>query len=249
MSDYLGNQYCMQPTFLSAEWRNLIMANYEIAPAELAAFIPQGTELDLWQGRCYISLVGFLFVNTKVLGLSIPFHRHFEEVNLRFYVRYKEEGAWKRGVVFIQEIVPKRAITAVANTLYGEKYITMPMRHRWEEADGKLEVRYEWKPNGHWNHLSVVADANPVAMEEGSEEQFIAEHYWGYTGLPGESTSEYQVEHPSWRINPVLSYQINCDAEQLYGPGFSRAMAGKPTSVFLAEGSGILVRRGRKLPV
>lgn len=239
----------MQPTFLSAEWRNLIMANYEIAPEELAAYIPRSTELDLWQGRCYISLVGFMFANTKVLGLSIPFHRNFEEVNLRFYVRYKEEGEWKRGVVFIKEIVPKRAITAVANTLYGEKYVTMPMRHRWEEADGRLEVSYEWKPNGQWNSLRVLADSNTVPMEEGSEEQFIAEHYWGYTSLPGGAASEYKVEHPSWNVNPVLSYQINCDARRLYGPGFAEAMDRKPTSVFLAEGSAIWVRRGRKLPI
>ncbi len=131
----------MQPTFLTAEWRYLIMANYEIAPAGLEAFVPRGTELDLWQGRCYISLVGFLFVNTRVMGLSIPFHRNFEEVNLRFYVRRWDGEAWKRGVVFIKEIVPRRAITAVANTLYGEKYATLSMRHRWEEAGSQLQVQ------------------------------------------------------------------------------------------------------------
>lgn len=237
----------MQAAFLTAEWRNLIMANYEIAPEALAAFVPPGTELDYRRGRCYISLVGFLFINTRVLGLSIPFHRNFEEVNLRFYVRSQDEGEWKRGVVFIKEIVPKRAITAVANGLYGEKYATMPMRHSWEETDSRLAVQYEWKPNGRWNSLRVTAQAGPVPMAEGSEEQFIAEHYWGYTSLPGGSTSEYQVEHPAWRIHPVLSHEIDCDARQLYGPAFAEAMAGEPTSVFLAEGSGITVRRGRKI--
>ncbi|MCO6486866.1 MAG: DUF2071 domain-containing protein [Phaeodactylibacter sp.] len=238
----------MQPVFLTAEWRYLIMANYEIGPKELAPFVPLHTELDLWRGRCYISLVGFLFVNTRVMGLSIPFHRNFEEVNLRFYVRYREGETWKRGVVFIREIVPKRAITAVANLLYGEKYATMPMRHRWEAPGGQLLVRYDWKPGNRWNYLSVVAGAQPSPMAEGSEEQFIAEHYWGYTGLPGGATSEYQVEHPSWQAYPVQSYEIDCDAQQLYGPAFAEAMAEEPRSVFLAEGSGIAVRRGRKLP-
>ena len=237
----------MQPIFLTAEWRNLIMANYEIAPEALNAFVPPGTELDLWRGRCYISLVGFLFLDTRVMGLSIPFHLNFEEVNLRFYVRFREGTEWKRGVVFIKEIVPKRAITAVANALYGEKYITLPMRHSWVEEGEHLQVQYEWKPNGIWNSLRVSARAEPVPMEEDSEEQFIAEHYWGYTGLPGSHTSEYQVEHPSWRIHPVLSYEVNCDALQLYGPVFAEAMAQEPTSVFLAEGSGIVVRRGRRI--
>ncbi|MCB9264805.1 MAG: DUF2071 domain-containing protein [Lewinellaceae bacterium] len=237
----------MQPTFLTAEWRNLIMANYQIAPEALEDFVPQGTELDFWNGRCYISLVGFLFVNTKVMGLSIPFHRHFEEVNLRFYVRYHDGEDWKRGVVFIKEIVPRRAITAVANSLYGEKYATLPMRHQWTETDGKLKVRYEWNLNGRWNCLGVTSQAAPSPLEEGSEEQFITEHYWGYTGLPGGATSEYQVEHPSWRVYPVTEYEINCDARQLYGAAFAEAMAQEPTSVFMAEGSGISVRRGRKL--
>ncbi|MCB0592745.1 MAG: DUF2071 domain-containing protein [Lewinellaceae bacterium] len=238
----------MQPIFLTAEWRYLIMANYLIAPEGLASFVPPGTELDFWQGRCYISLVGFLFVNTKVMGLSIPFHRTFEEVNLRFYVRCQEEGQWKRGVVFIKEIVPKRAITAVANTLYGEKYVTMPMRHHWAEDSSRLLVQYDWKPNGRWNSLRVAADRKAAPLEEGSEEQFITEHYWGYTGQPGGASSEYQVEHPSWRIHPVLSYQADCDARQLYGPAFAEAMEEEPTSVFLAEGSEIAVRRGRRLP-
>jgi len=237
----------MQPTFLTAEWRYLIMANYEIAPAELEAFVPRGTELDLWQGRCYISLVGFLFVNTRVMGLSIPFHRNFEEVNLRFYVRRKAGEEWRRGVVFIKEIVPRRAIAFVANTLYGEKYATLPMRHRWEEAGSRLQVQYEWQQKGRWNSLGVTADARPAPMEEGSEEQFIAEHYWGYAGLPGGATSEYQVEHPSWRAYPVRAYEISCDVEQLYGQAFAGAMAGEPTSVFLAEGSGISVRRGKRI--
>lgn len=237
----------MRPTFLTAEWRNLIMANYQIGPEALAPLAPAGTELDYWQGRCYISLVGFLFINTKVMGMSIPLHRNFEEVNLRFYVRYREAGEWKRGVVFIREIVPKRAITAVANALYGEKYATMPMRHSRAEAGGQLLVQYEWRTGFRWNSIRVNAQANPAPMAEGSEEQFITEHYWGYTGRPGGSTFEYQVEHPSWRIHPVLSYEIDCDARQLYGPAFAEAMSGEPVSVFLAEGSAVTVRRRRRI--
>ncbi len=237
----------MQPVFLTAEWRNLIMANYTIAPDVLAPYVPAGTEPDFWQGRCYISLVGFLFANTRVKGLSIPFHRNFEEVNLRFYVKHYDGEQWKRGVVFIRELVPRHAITFVANTLYGEKYRTLPMRHSWLQKGGQLQVGYEWKMRGRWNHFSVLANPQAIPMAEGSEEQFITEHYWGYTGLKGGRTSEYQVEHPSWRVHPVQSYSIDCDAERLYGPAFAEAMAQEPLSVFLAEGSGIAVRGGRML--
>ena len=120
----------MASKFLTAEWRKLAIANYSVDPKILKPYLPYKTELDLWNGKCYVSLVGFRFVNTKLKGISIPFHRHFEEVNLRFYVRFKDPTGWKRGVAFIKEIVPKPALTFIANTIYREKYITLPMKHQ-----------------------------------------------------------------------------------------------------------------------
>ena len=70
--------------FLTAEGRNLVMLNYEIDPEVLARHVPVACELDDWQGHTFVSVVGFQFLHTRVLGFPIPFHRHFEEVNLRF---------------------------------------------------------------------------------------------------------------------------------------------------------------------
>src|SRR5688572_6934416 len=113
--------------FLKAEWRKLIMFNYAVDPALLKPYVPPHTQLDLWNDTCYVSLVGFMFLNTRVKGIKIPFHINFEEINLRFYVKYDDpEMGPKRGVVFIQEIVPKSMITWVANTLYREHYTTLP---------------------------------------------------------------------------------------------------------------------------
>ncbi len=235
----------MPMVFLRAEWRRLVMANYLIDPDELKSHLPAGTELDLWNDRCYISLVGFMFCNTRVLGLPIPGHRNFEEVNLRFYVRFKENGEWKRGVVFIKEIVPRAAITFVANTLYGEHYMTLPMRHVWQDQGDHLKVSYDWKWQGRWNQLQVETESKPQDIPEGSEAEFITEHYWGYTQLSAEQTSEYQVEHPRWQAYRVKEYHIDCDAHSLYGPAFGMAMEQPPLSVFMAEGSEILVRKGK----
>src|SRR6185503_10439864 len=105
----------------TAHWRFLMMLNYEVDPSVLHPLVPRGTELDTWHGRTYASVVGFLFLDTRVLGLAIPFHRDFEEVNLRFYVRRREAEAWRRGVVFIKEIVPRWAIATVARVAYNER--------------------------------------------------------------------------------------------------------------------------------
>ena len=239
----------MKKKFLTAAWKNLIMANYVVDPKALQPFVPEGTELDLWNGKCYVSLVGFMFLNTKIKGIPIPFHRNFEEVNLRFYVRYYENGEWKRGVTFLKEIVPKAAITFVANTIYGENYTTFPMKNRLEKnADGLL-VEYSWKTKEGWNDLQVLADPNPQPLVAGSETEFITQHYWGYAMHGSHQTNEYQVEHPSWRIFNIKDYHINYLPSNFYGAPFDDVLKQKPDSIFMAEGSDIIVRDGQKLAI
>lgn len=233
-------------TFLQAEWRKLLMANYAVDPSLLKTYVPHKTELDLWNNTCYVSLVGFMFLNTKVLGMKIPFHVNFEEVNLRFYVRHKSGNEWKRGVVFIKEIVPKQALTFVANTLYGEHYQTLPMTHAWLEDNGKLSVEYRWK-QGPWHSVKTESGTALMRIEPGSEEEFITEHYWGYTKLSDSKTSEYGVEHPRWDVYPIKNYSIDVDFGKVYGDSFGFLSNEKPKSVFLAEGSEIKVLSGKKI--
>ncbi len=235
----------MKP-FLSAEWRYLIMANYAFDPALLQPFLPAGTELDVFNQTNYVSLVGFLFDKTCLKGIPIPFHTRFEEVNLRFYVRRKENGVWKRGVVFVKEIVPKTAISLVANQLYGEHYQTMRMKHEWLINEKSLKINYSWKFGGQWQSMGVNAQNVKQPIEVGSEAEFITEHYWGYTQLSETITSEYEVRHPTWNVFPIENFEINCSFEPLYGAAFKPLDSMKPTSVLLADGSAIQVMNGRK---
>lgn len=223
------------------------MANYSIDPKLLAKYIPCHTELDDFHGVHYVSLVGFLFQNTKVRGISFPFHRTFEEVNLRFYVRYKEENTWKRGVVFMKEIVPRRMITFIANTIYGEKYVTNRMKHLWLKTGNDLRVEYQWRVGEEWNYIKAVADDEPLSITENSEEEFVTEHYWGYTHVNDTCTGVYEVQHPKWRIHAVKSYDIKRNIEKLYGKDFIEPLSQQPRSVFLAEGSPIKVLAGSRI--
>lgn len=222
------------------------MANYVVDPLLLQPFLPYKTELDFWNGNCYVSLVGFLFRNTRLKGIPIPFHTTFEEVNLRFYVRYKTGKEWKRGVVFIKEIVPKPAITFVANRLYNEHYQTLPMRHSWTATSNEIKVVYSWKLN-RWHSLSVTAKNIAQEIASGSEEEFITEHYWGYTKIGEQHTGEYEVAHPKWVGYEVTNYAVQADFGQLYGQQFEILNHMKPSSVLLAEGSEIMVRPGLKI--
>lgn len=232
----------MNSKFLTAQWRKLAIANYCIDPKILIPFLPFKTELDYWDNKCYVSLVGFRFINTKLKGLAIPFHRHFEEVNLRFYVRYKDSGGWKRGVTFIKEIVPKRALTFIANTVYREKYMTLPMKHSWSLQKNVLVVSYHWKHNSQWNDFTVTAVNSPIDIADDSEEQFITEHYWGYTQINDACTSEYGVEHPTWQTYPVTKSLVKVSFDELYGEQFRFLNNSEPDSIMLAEGSEVCVR-------
>jgi hypothetical protein len=235
-------------TFLTAHWRKLIMAQYEVDLATLAPWIPPGVELDLYQNRCYVSLVGFLFDRVRVVSLPIPFHTQFEEVNLRFYVaRTAPDGTRRRGVVFIREFVPRAAITLIANSLYEEPYATLPTRHSIASTSGALTVSYSWRHQQTWHSLAVEADPTPQPIASGSEEEFITEHYFGYTKRTRGATSEYAVQHPRWQVYPIRNLTIEADFAALYGPAFATLNHQPPTSVLLAEGSAVTVSNGTRL--
>ncbi len=234
--------------FLTAEWRHLAMLSFEIDPKVLSPLVPAGTELDDRQGRTFVSVVGFLFLDTRVFGAAIPWHRDFEEVNLRFYVRRKASDGWRRGVVFVKEIVPRIAIAWTARTLYGENYVALPMRHRIEPETGSATaprtVSYSWRFRGRENRMELSADGNAVEPAEGSDVEFITEHYWGYARRRGGRTTEYHVEHPRWRVRTATATELDCDVAGLYGSQFVAFLKTPPASAFLADGSNVTVFRG-----
>jgi uncharacterized protein YqjF (DUF2071 family) len=236
---------------LTAEWRNLVLLNYEIDPDILEPFIPAGTELDFHEGKTYVSIVGFQFQDVRLFGVRIPRHRTFEEVNLRFYVRRQTNEGWRRGVTFLRELAPRMAVVATARFLYGENYLCVPMSHQIDENDRGEEppdrVEYRWKFRGQWRNVAVEPVGVADAPEPGSREQFIIEHYWGYTALPRGRTKEYLVAHPPWRLSSAGSAELNCDVAALYGREFAPFLSGEPASAFWADGSKVRVYPGERL--
>jgi uncharacterized protein len=234
--------------FLQAQWKNLLMLNYEVDPGILEPYLPAGTVLDLWHGKSLVSMVGFMFLNTKVLGIQWPWHINFEEVNLRFYVKHFDGKQWKRGAVFISEIVPKSLIALIANNLYKEHYRALPMHHSvMPEGRNHTRFLYEWKLNSSWNKLGATVSDHFEGIVPGSPEEFIFEHYWGYNSLSATKTMEYQVEHISWQIAKVKDHIFEADIVSLYGEKFAPFLDKTPYSVFFADGSAIGVRMGRKI--
>ncbi|MFL6542905.1 MAG: YqjF family protein [Chthoniobacterales bacterium] len=229
--------------FLTANWNYLAMLNFRIDPELLAPHVPNGTELDFYHAETYVSVVGFLFHHTLVMGVPIPGHSNFEEVNLRFYVRKKSGAESRRGVVFIRELVPKIAIAVTARVLYGEPYLAVPMRSEVIDGEGEVNVRYEWRRGSKWEFISMGARGDAQSVAAGTHEEFITEHYWGYTKRGAERTSEYRIEHPRWKIWPAASHEFKVDVATLYGAKFVEPLAATPVSAFIADGSFVAVHR------
>lgn len=238
----------MSRIFLTAEWRDLLMLNYAIDPAVLRPWVPDGTELDAFEGTTYVSVVGFRFLQTRVFGIPVPGHRDFEEVNLRFYVRRRGPEGWRRGVSFIRELVPRPLIALVARRFYGEPYLALPMRHRIEAAGAGLRAEYAWWRAGRWEAVRAIGEGEPVEAASDSQEEFITEHYWGYTKRAAPGCNEYQVEHPRWRLRRATEAALDADVATLYGGCFVESLAAPPASAFIANGSPVAVRTKCEVP-
>jgi len=227
--------------FLKAKWQNLIMANYSVPPELLMTYLPKGVELDYFEGKTYVSLVGFLFKDTRIFGFPVPLLGTFEEVNLRFYVIRKVEGQYRRGVVFINETVPSKIVALVANYLYKEHYVSVPTRHRWDFDADIRKIEYEWKVGQEWNRIYTESSIASNPMRAGSIEEFIFEHYYGYTKIDQDFTEEYNIRHARWNINEITEYAIHCNFAAMYGSDFDFLQNVTPDSILLAEGSDVAV--------
>ena len=239
-------------TFLTGAWRALAMVNFPVSPELLQPLVPAGTRLDFFHGETFLSVVGFLFRDTRVLGLPIPGHRHFPEVNLRFYVVREVDGEVRRGVVFIRELAPKWAVCQLARVLYNEQYYCVPMCSEQQgfSASGEVDrqadryqVTYQWRIAERWHSLHMNAHGSAAPLVAGSHEEFIAEHYWGYCRQKNGGTIEYRVDHPSWRAWHDAEVRLDADLVATYGSTYGPRLAAKPTSAFLADGSPIRVSR------
>jgi uncharacterized protein YqjF (DUF2071 family) len=234
--------------FLSAEWRDLVMLNYEVEPSLLIRYVPPGTALDSFNGRTYVSLVGFRFCRTKLFGcFPIPFHAEFEEVNLRFYVRRKESSDDRRGVAFIAEVVPRRAIATTARFVYGENYTCLPMRHHIETEGFAKTAGYQWKVGDQWCRLSAQTVGPPKRPQEGSLEQFITEHYWGYSTQRRGGCLEYYVSHAPWQVWATAEAEFDGDASTLYGRELATVLQRRPQCAFVADGSPVIIFMGNNV--
>jgi uncharacterized protein YqjF (DUF2071 family) len=252
--------------FLTARWTDLLLLNF-IVPVELIERLaPPGTEPDLHDGIAYVSVVGFRFDAVRLFGMAIPGHTNFPEVNLRYYVRHRVGNEVRRGVVFLKEIVPRRAVSMVANRLYNENYVTRPMRSAPRVTGRALAqhdtVEYAWRSRrikqrgcssqaiekrAQWNQLSARVAAPFAIPSPSSQAEFIVEHYWGYVVGPDGRTREYRVTHEPWQVAAADEVTWHCDLPANYNTPIAEYLNQPPANALIAAGSAIQLHPGHTI--
>ena len=221
--------------FLTARWSNLCILTYAVPRSLLEPHLPPGLSLDARDGRCFASLVAFDFLDTRIRGRRIPGHVNFPEVNLRFYVR----DGLDRGVCFVREFVPRRAICWVAQAFYNEPYSPARMSSRIEHEAERIVVRHRFSRGAAVGELQVTGTGSPQIPPPDSPEHFFKEHSWGFGTSRRGALLRYRVAHPVWAIYRVEAFECRVDWASLYGPQWTQL--GRPVSVVLAEGSPVEV--------
>jgi len=240
--------------FLTASWTEMLMINFAVSGDVIARLAPRGTEPDFFDGEAYITVVGFMFRDSRLFGIRFPGHSRFEEVNLRFYVRRRVGDSMRKGVVFVREIAPRPLVAATARWIYNESYVTRPMRNGLHLAGVSLAagdgISYEWRTGRGakrcWNRMAGRAAAAAQLPEPGSLTDYIVEHYWAYVRTRDGGTAEYRVAHRPWRVAPADATTWNCDLAATYGDTpLAEYLAVPPVLAFVADGSPVQVFRGQ----
>ena len=237
--------------FISGELRHVAMLNFEIEPEALSPHVPRCTELDSWQGKTFVSMVGSLFVRPRVFGFPLMLQRRFAKVDLRFYVRRETSKGTRRGVVFIKQMVPKQAIAAVGRCLHGEAFVALPMDYRVDLSElsgtSRGSIEYKWYHHGRWNGFHIEIKNGAGFSLQDSEEEFTMDRYWGYSALPDGSCLEYRIEHPKWRLWESSATAFTCEDPEAFGQDLGSCLIRSPSSAFVAEGSPVTLYGGNPL--
>jgi uncharacterized protein YqjF (DUF2071 family) len=229
----------MQSPFLTARWSNLAIITYDVDPDLLNDYLPPDCVLDTIDGRGFVSLVAFDFLDTCVLDVAWPGFVNFPEINLRFYVRGPGD---RRGVSFIRELVPQRSVAQIARSIYNEPYFAVPMTSVINIASGRITTTHVAQFAGRANTIRVSGSTDTIRPAETSREHFFKEHSWGYGTSRDRRLITYEVRHPIWSVyrDPRID-SLDWDFVGVYGSTWEFLQNAEPYSLLFAVGSEVAV--------
>ena len=106
---------------MTQRWNDLLFAHWPVPASSIAPLLPEGLQVDSFQGSAWLGVVPFWLDRIKVRGLPpIPGMRSFPDLNVRTYVRDEHTGT--PGVYFFSLDASNLLAVAVAHTFFHLPY-------------------------------------------------------------------------------------------------------------------------------
>ena len=222
---------------ISSEFRKVALLNYIIPQEVIEKYLPKHTKPDLYNGNCFISLVGFQVKKLKLNDVKVPLIKDFDEIDLQIYVKHFNGASWEKGVVVISRIFDQPGLAPLTNTIFQTNYISHPSKSEVKEDQHGLEVKYSWQFDGKEQSFSVKSNNLAAPYDKGTEAAFILDRSLGFIRVTEEETLKYPVTHASWHLYTVEEYAVDVDFSRQYDPALNLLNSRIPHSVILTEGS------------
>lgn len=222
-----------RPWVMTMSWLDLLFAHWQCPPAELAALLPAGLELDTWSGRAYLGVVPFRMESVGPRGLGwlpgkLPGPRAFPELNVRTYV---VKGG-KPGVWFLSLDATDALAVWGARTGFDLPYCHAEMGV--EERDGW--IRYSSRRTDHRLGAGEFRGryrgaGERLRVERGSLEHWLTERYCFYAADHRGRIRRSEVHHPPWPLHDAeVEIELNTVAE-----AYGLALDGAPELAHFAR--------------
>ena len=201
------------------EWNNALFLHWEVELKELEKFVPKELEIDLFEGKPWISVVAFTMEKIRPKNLpSFPPVSYFDEINIRTYIKSNN----KTGVYFLSIEGGKKLACIVA-----KKMSQLPYRYsKIKRTKNKFESY-----NSEFNDSLNIQFAIGKEIKEKTElDKWLTERYALFQDTEY-SINEFEIHHSEWPINEVDLHKADLNYNR-----FDKLIKDKPNKIQYSKG-------------
>ena len=193
---------------MTQRWNDLLFAHWPIPTAAIAPLIPDGLQVDMYQGSAWLGVVPFWMDRIKFRGLPpIPFANSFPEINLRTYVRDHRTGT--PGVYFFSLDGANLLAVITARSFYHLPYHWAEMR-----IESRSEREFSFYSRRRFSSNPVIFKARYRGLgptrklaenRAGTLEYFLTERYCLFTHNSAGELVRANVHHVPWPLEDAAA--------------------------------------------
>ncbi|MCU1486771.1 MAG: hypothetical protein JWN67_3517 [Actinomycetia bacterium] len=179
-------------------WDELTFLHWRYEPAEVQRLLPDGLEVETFDGSAWVGLVPF-FLEVGVPGVrSVPWFSRFAETNVRTYVRGRdgETGIW-----FFSLDAARLGAVVVARATYRLPYFWSKMSLVHDGSSIAYTSRRRWPDPGRGARSEAVIEiGEPFAAHELTDLDHYLTARWALYSAPRSGLRHARAFHDPWPL-------------------------------------------------